>query len=54
MDRGQWRQVADQLRPKAVTLVALMDDADADVLAFMGSPKGPEAKDPLDQSAGTP
>jgi transposase-like protein len=31
----QWRAVADQLRPKVPKLAALMDDAEADVLAFM-------------------
>src|SRR5260370_28738724 len=33
--RTQWRQVADQLRPKVPKLAALMDEAEADVLAFM-------------------
>jgi len=37
--RIQWRQVADQLRPKVPKLAALMDDAEADVLAFMSFPK---------------
>jgi putative transposase len=37
--RAQWRQVADQLRPKVPKLAALMDDAEADVLAFMSFPK---------------
>src|SRR6201995_4248083 len=31
----QWRKVADQLRPKVPKLAALMDEAEADVLAFM-------------------
>src|ERR1700758_3668698 len=35
----QWRQVADQLRPKVPKLAAFMDDAEADVLAFMSFPK---------------
>jgi putative transposase len=30
----QWRQVADQLRPKVRRLAAFMDDAEADVLAL--------------------
>jgi putative transposase len=34
--RKQWRQVADQLRPRVAKLAALMDDAEADVLAYMG------------------
>ena len=37
--RGQWRQVADQLRPKLPKLAALMDDAEVDVLAYMAFPK---------------
>src|SRR2546430_268923 len=39
MARAQWRQVADQLRPKVAKLAALMDEAEADVLAFMSFPK---------------
>src|SRR5262245_46519717 len=39
MARLQWRQVADQLRPKLAKLAALMDEAEADVLAFMSFPK---------------
>jgi putative transposase len=35
----QWRQVADQLRPKVPKLAAYMDEAEADVLAFMSFPK---------------
>lgn len=34
--RKQWRLVADQLRPRVSKLVALMDDAEADVRAFLG------------------
>src|ERR1700730_5610076 len=37
--RSQWRQVADQLRPKVAKLAILMDEAEADVLAFMSFPK---------------
>jgi putative transposase len=37
--RTQWRQVADQLRPKVPKLAALMDETEADVLAFMSFPK---------------
>jgi putative transposase len=40
----QWRQVADQLRPKVPKLAALMDEAEADVLAFMTFPKDPRSK----------
>jgi len=39
MARTQWRQVADQLRPKVPKLAAMMDEAEADVLAFMSFPK---------------
>src|SRR3989442_15303333 len=39
MARLQWRQVADQIRPKVAKLAALMDEAEADVLAFMSFPK---------------
>src|SRR5437879_12338999 len=39
MARSQWRQVADQLRPKVAKLAMLMDQAEADVLAFMSLPK---------------
>src|SRR3954464_7216756 len=42
--RKQWRQVADQARPRISRLAGLMDDAEADVLAYMGFPA---------QSAGT-
>ena len=33
--KTQWRRVADQFRPKMPKLAALMDDAEADVLAYM-------------------
>jgi putative transposase len=36
--RTQWRQVADQLRPRVPKLAAMMDDAEADVLAYMSFP----------------
>ena len=36
--RTQWRQVADQLRPRVKNLAALMDEAEADVLAYMSFP----------------
>jgi len=36
--RAQWRQVADQLRPRVPKLAALMDQAEADVLAYMSFP----------------
>ena len=33
--KAQWRQVADQLRPKVPKLAVLMDDAEHEVLAYM-------------------
>jgi transposase-like protein len=45
--RKQWRQVADQLRPRVSKLAALMDNAEADVLAYLDFPA-------QHQSAGTP
>ncbi len=35
---AQWRRVADQLRPKVPRLAVLMDEAEADVLAYMSFP----------------
>ena len=37
--KAQWRRVADQLKPKLPKLALLMDDAEADVLAYMAFPK---------------
>jgi putative transposase len=37
--KAQWRKVAEQLRPQLPKLARLMDDAESDVLAFMGFPK---------------
>ena len=42
--RKQGRQVADQARPRVPKLAALMDDAEADVLAYMGFPVQHRAK----------
>jgi transposase-like protein len=36
--RTQWRQVADQARPRLSKLAAFMDEAEADVLAYMNFP----------------
>ena len=36
--RAQWRQVADQLRPRVRKLAELMDEAETDVLAYMSFP----------------
>jgi transposase-like protein len=41
---AQWRQVADQLRPKTAKLAAMMDEMEEDVLAYMGFPKEHRAK----------
>ena len=41
---AQWRPVADQIRPKLPKLAALMDEAEADVLAYMTFPKEHRAK----------
>jgi putative transposase len=40
----QWRQVADQLRPKVPKLAAMMDEAEPDVLAYMVFPKDHRTK----------
>jgi putative transposase len=40
----QWRQVADQLRPKVPKLATFMDEAEVDVLAFMSFPKDHRSK----------
>jgi len=42
--RAQWRQVADQLRPRMPKLAAMMDEAEPDVLAYMGFPAAHRAK----------
>ena len=36
--RAQWRQVADQIRPRVPKLAQMMDAAEADVLAYMSFP----------------
>jgi putative transposase len=36
---AQWRETADRLRQRFEKLGALMDESEADVLAFMGSPE---------------
>lgn len=40
----QWRLVADQMRPKLPKLAMLMDNAEPDVLAYMGFPREHRAK----------
>jgi putative transposase len=42
--RAQWRWVADQLRPKLPKLAAYLDEAEADVLAYMTFPAQHRAK----------
>jgi putative transposase len=42
--KAQWRQVADQLRPRVPKLAALMDEAETDVLAYMTFPVAHRAK----------
>ena len=42
--RKQWREVADQLRPRVARLAALMDEAETDVLADMNFPPQHRAK----------
>lgn len=37
--KGQFRAVADQIRPKVPKLAELMDEAETDVLAYMGFPR---------------
>ena len=42
--RNQWRQIADQLRPRVKKLAELMDEAESDVLAYMSFPPEHRAK----------
>jgi putative transposase len=42
--QAQWRQVADQLRPRVPKLAAFMDQAETDVLAYMSFPKDHRTK----------
>jgi transposase-like protein len=42
--RKQWRTVADQIRPRVPKLAKLMDEAEADVLAYMSFPAQHRAK----------
>lgn len=41
---AQWRQIADQVRPKLPKLGTLLDSAEEDVLAYMTFPKEHRAK----------
>jgi len=42
--RRQWRDVADQMRPRLPKLAGLLDEAEADVLAYMDFPAQHRAK----------
>jgi putative transposase len=42
--KDQWRKIADQLRPKLPKLALFLDQAETDVLAYMGFPKEHWAK----------
>jgi len=42
--RAQWRQVADQIRPRVPKLAALLDEAETDVLAYMSFPAAHRTK----------
>ena len=60
--KAQWRQVADQLRPKVPKLAVLMDEAEHDVLAYMSFPRehrrnalhGPDRTAPCSRSSAAP
>ena len=56
--KAQWRQVADQLRPKVPKLAVLMDEAEHDVLAYMTFPKEHRQKlhstNPIERRNGAP
>ena len=42
--KSQWRKVADQLRPTLPKLATLMDESEADVLAYMAFPAAHRTK----------
>ena len=42
--KGQWRKVADQVRPSLPKLAGLLDEAETDVLAYMTFPAAHRAK----------
>ena len=54
--KNQWRKVADQLRPTLPKLAALMDESEADVLAYMSFPAThrtkPHSVNPLERLNG--
>lgn len=43
-DATQWREVADQAPPRVPKLATLMDEAEPDVLAYMGFPAAHRAQ----------
>ena len=45
--KAQWRKIADQLRTKLPKLALFMDEAEDDVLAYMGFPVRSLAQDPF-------
>jgi putative transposase len=55
--RAQWRQVADQLRPKLPKLATMLDASEEDVLAYMTFPKEHRVKihstNPIERLAST-
>ena len=51
--RKQWRDVADQMRPRLPKLAGLLDEAEADVLAYMDFPSAAPRQNPLHKSTGT-
>ncbi len=48
--RTQWRQVADQLRPKVPKLAAFLDEDEAEVLAYMTFPAQHTARHESDRA----
>lgn len=48
--KTQWRQVADQLRPRVPKLANLMDEGETDVLGLHVLPQGAPNQAPLQQS----
>ncbi|MEL5515712.1 hypothetical protein PTR77_25840, partial [Serratia bockelmannii] len=47
-----WREVAGQLEKSAPSGTEMMDEVEADVLAYFGLPESAPGKNPLDQHAG--
>jgi transposase-like protein len=55
--KAQWRSIADQLRPKLLTLAGFLDEAETGVLAYMTFPTAHRAKlhctNPLERKRGS-